>query len=848
MKPSPRIPRRMKSFPRFLFASVAPLALTLSFSASYAQPVPPAEVPIAGQIFELPPLDLTAGANFEAQLSAERARLAAVQAALETNPPDATALQELAATIRDRIAQLEAAAAAAAVAPAPAAEPAPAPVPEPTPAPEPALAPAPEPAPAPAPEPTPAPTPAPEPAPAPAPEPAPAVPEPMPAAPAPAPVEPAPAPQPAPAEPAPAPAVMDAQQEIANLPALNLQGEFDLQLEIHQARLDAAVQARDAAGGNTAAWDALITELEARINLLTILGEPLPAVDADADAAARTEQVSLLQAIRFDTEMALTEARSSNRTEAIVVLEARRNEIDSRIAQLEAVAQAPAPAPAPTPAPDPTPAPAPAEPPVAQPTPPPAEPPVAQPTPPPAEPPVAQQPAGGQPPLVQPNTPAGMVAIGQQIAEFVGRALPDYNLDADAAGLRAQVTAYGAVRSEGETLLAQGRVANRDVTALAGRIAEIQQRMAALSTRIAEVEGRATPTPAEADVVEQLAAGGNAAAAAEVGTLRQQMLGDLLRLGAERLLGQGVQPTPQQPQPQPAPPVQFGTVVGTEGDRTVFLLGDEYQIRRSATEEMDRLLFEANAVDVEDLGNGYTRTTIYRNDGSRVVTITDPNSEIIQRIRIDADGTQAVLIEYEGGVIDTTKPVPPPQPPVIFANTLPPIVINIPQQEYIVEADRVNRDQLIAALIAPPIEGVERAYTLDEIRYSERLRDKMRRVDLTTITFDTGSAAINPDQFDELTEIGRALEAILAQSPNEVFLIEGHADAVGSDYSNLVLSDRRAETIAVALSQNFNIPPENLVTQGYGERFLKVLTLGAERENRRGVIRRITPLLTAAAG
>ena len=40
--------------------------------------------------------------------------------------------------------------------------------------------------------------------------------------------------------------------------------------------------------------------------------------------------------------------------------------------------------------------------------------------------------------------------------------------------------------------------------------------------------------------------------------------------------------------------------------------------------------------------------------------------------------------------------------------------------------------------------------------------DKVRRVDLTSITFDTGSAAINPDQFDELIEIGQALQEILA--------------------------------------------------------------------------------------
>ena len=77
-----------------------------------------------------------------------------------------------------------------------------------------------------------------------------------------------------------------------------------------------------------------------------------------------------------------------------------------------------------------------------------------------------------------------------------------------------------------------------------------------------------------------------------------------------------------------------------------------------------------------------------------------------------------------------------------------------------------------------------------------------------------------------------------------MFLIEGHTDAVGSDDDNLSLSDRRAEAVALALSQQFQVPAENLTTQGYGEQYLKVPTQGPERLNRRVTVRRITPLLT----
>jgi outer membrane protein OmpA-like peptidoglycan-associated protein len=120
------------------------------------------------------------------------------------------------------------------------------------------------------------------------------------------------------------------------------------------------------------------------------------------------------------------------------------------------------------------------------------------------------------------------------------------------------------------------------------------------------------------------------------------------------------------------------------------------------------------------------------------------------------------------------------------------------------------------------------------------------RIDVDTITFEFDSAAIPPDQLDALDMIGQAMEEVLDESPEEIFLIEGHTDAVGSELYNLALSDRRAESVAFALSEYFDIPPENLETQGYGEQFLKIPTQEAERENRRVTIRRVTPLVGAA--
>ena len=111
------------------------------------------------------------------------------------------------------------------------------------------------------------------------------------------------------------------------------------------------------------------------------------------------------------------------------------------------------------------------------------------------------------------------------------------------------------------------------------------------------------------------------------------------------------------------------------------------------------------------------------------------------------------------------------------------------------------------------------------------------------ITFDTGSAAIKPSEADNLADLGTLMQDLLDKNPAEMFLVEGHTDATGAAAMNLALSDRRAESVALALSAYFDIPPENMVIQGYGETELRVDTLRNEPRNRRVAVRIITPLL-----
>jgi outer membrane protein OmpA-like peptidoglycan-associated protein len=268
-----------------------------------------------------------------------------------------------------------------------------------------------------------------------------------------------------------------------------------------------------------------------------------------------------------------------------------------------------------------------------------------------------------------------------------------------------------------------------------------------------------------------------------------------------------------------------------EQDRTIVEEGGHAYIRHN---EADRFAVNARSVQNEQRGN-QTISIAVRVDGTRIQNVVDSDGRLIRRSRFDASGHEIVIIDNSWVT---------PEASVNFVVDLPPPVINIPRQRYIVDMDAaVAAADIFAALTAPPVERITRRYSLDEILYSVMLRDRMPRIDLDTVTFDTGSWQIGPDQFDKLAVVADAIQRALARNPREVFLIEGHTDAVGSDVDNLSLSDRRAETVAVVLTEQFHLPPENLVTQGYGSQFLKIQTQAPERQNRRVAVRRVTPLL-----
>ena len=276
-----------------------------------------------------------------------------------------------------------------------------------------------------------------------------------------------------------------------------------------------------------------------------------------------------------------------------------------------------------------------------------------------------------------------------------------------------------------------------------------------------------------------------------------------------------------------------------EGGRTIITEPGRIIIRDPSGQEfvrhneLERFRFGARDIRSEVIG-GETRTVVIRPDGSEIITVVGADGQLLRRIRRDREGREIIIID------NTYRD---PRAVGGFYVDLPPPVVRIPYDRYIVDAGDASPDLIYETMEAPPVDRIERRYSLDEIRYSPNVRMLMPSIDVNTINFDLGSWEISPDQAAKLQVIADGLNRAIQRNPREVFLIEGHTDATGNDTDNLSLSDRRAESAAELLTQQFGVPAENLTSQGYGSQYLKEQTDGPSRINRRVTIRRITPLL-----
>src|SRR5262245_37626193 len=149
-----------------------------------------------------------------------------------------------------------------------------------------------------------------------------------------------------------------------------------------------------------------------------------------------------------------------------------------------------------------------------------------------------------------------------------------------------------------------------------------------------------------------------------------------------------------------------GRVIIREGGRTI--------IRHN---EIDRFRWQARDAHVERRGSE-TVTVFVRPDGSRVSTVTDESGRLLRRYRRAPDGREVIIIDnrYSG----------PPRIGGYFVD-LPPPTIGIPRERYIVDTQSAQPDDIYAALWAAPEQRIQRPYTVDELRYSPHLRERMPR-------------------------------------------------------------------------------------------------------------------------
>lgn len=80
------------------------------------------------------------------------------------------------------------------------------------------------------------------------------------------------------------------------------------------------------------------------------------------------------------------------------------------------------------------------------------------------------------------------------------------------------------------------------------------------------------------------------------------------------------------------------------------------------------------------------------------------------------------------------------------------------------------------------------------------------------VSFDSGSANINPGLYSEIDRIAQ----IMIQYPQTRIQVEGHTDSQGSDASNMELSRRRANSVMNALVQR-GVDSSRIIVIPFGE-------------------------------
>ena len=199
-------------------------------------------------------------------------------------------------------------------------------------------------------------------------------------------------------------------------------------------------------------------------------------------------------------------------------------------------------------------------------------------------------------------------------------------------------------------------------------------------------------------------------------------------------------------------------VVEEIGDRIVIEINNQIIVESSDRPRMSR---GARDVYYEELPRGRTRETVVRDDGTQVVTIRNRYGDIVRRSRITPDGREYVLVyvdEQQLRARSTTG--------AIRASTCRRCgsTCRSRNTSSTPAASRI-REAYYEFLERPPVERVERLYSVDEVKRSARIRDKVPRIELDTVTFEFGSAAIAESEVPRLQGVADAMEQAAEEEP-----------------------------------------------------------------------------------
>lgn len=131
-------------------------------------------------------------------------------------------------------------------------------------------------------------------------------------------------------------------------------------------------------------------------------------------------------------------------------------------------------------------------------------------------------------------------------------------------------------------------------------------------------------------------------------------------------------------------------------------------------------------------------------------------------------------------------------------------------------ARKLAEERLAAAQASQAKAATEsaRAKSLEQQLADLKAKQTNRGMVLTLgdVLFDTGRAELKPGAERSLDQ----LVSFMVENPTRSVAIEGYTDSMGSDSSNQVLSDRRANAVRNALIAR-GIPSDRVSARGYGE-------------------------------